>query len=147
MSEKYNKIRNEEAFDTGDCSVIALRVTTGKTYAEAHAALKQAGRRDGYGAIKSEMIRAATILGFKMTPASIKLNQSRLQEIEEKYNYRVKTLTSKHPKKFPKVTWGKTPELWFSRGHVAGVEAGGEVVDWSEKRSNRIYSIYYVTPI
>ncbi len=56
-----------QAYEDHDCGVIALQMTTGKTYDECHQALKGRGRRNRCGTHQNVLVGAAHDLGFAAT--------------------------------------------------------------------------------
>ena len=138
--------------ETNDCSVRALALTTGRPYAEVHAALKAAGRKDGHGTYTPQLHAAAKALGFHL------IAWTRDQMIEMMKSYpgadpervvKNKTwITPKHLTRFEK-QWAPHkpfPMIWHTVDHSIAV-VGGRPQDWTTGRSHRITRIFRVVKI
>lgn len=139
VSESY--IRIDEASrkfgETRDCSVKALAILTGASYAAAHAALKAAGRTDRQGAWSSDMKRAAATLGFSFERVNL---QPIIQQYPERHQT-LKSVTSYHPARFRRA-WKDQPDMLMeTSGHFLAFK-GGKVHDWSASRALRVTWAY-----
>ena len=114
----------KEMGERNDCAVTALAAITGKTYKQAHKALKGAGREDRKGTFQYQMEAAAESLGFRL----VRVSQDFINGIIAQYPGVHKTLqhiTTHHPVRFAKV-WAevKEPLLFHVSRHYAGYAKG-----------------------
>lgn len=137
-SEKYRELsKQSEANKEGDdCSVITVAVACNVPYEKAHEALKYCGRENCCGTTPPTTRAAINKLGYKCVDVSMK-------DIIEKYpsaHHVLKSVTTHHPERFPKV-WkdGNVYIFWCSR-HVCAV-VDGVVHDWTKGRAKRCHKI------
>jgi len=115
-------IRENEA---NDCAVIAVSLSTGIPYDEAHALLKAAGRKNRKGISPILYMSAIRQLGFTVTP--IKLQSKTVRTIEREL--------AKY--------WGGVKILVGIRRHVLTWD-GNEIADWTAGRNHRIRDVYVI---
>ncbi len=129
-----------------DCSVKAIALVTGRSYREAHAALKVAGRRDrGRTPIR---VSAAAIRGLGATlRVWTDMEMFRMMDSypgADVHNNR-RAITTHHWRRFA-TQWaphrGKKLII-VTNGHMLAV-IDGEVKDWSVNRSLRVREIWEV---
>ena len=140
----YDKIKRgeEHRFEGSDCSVQAVAIVCGVTYAEAHAACKALGRKDGKGMSTHLIERAVEALGCKV-------ECRRRRDFIAQYpgaHKNLQNVTTHHPSRFNKV-WadGKT-YLFYTTGHVAAVVDGANG-DWCRRNALRVTRIVEVTKL
>ena len=109
--------------ETNDCAVISIAIATGKTYDEAHTALRRAGRRRRRGCSTSVMQTALWLLGFEFekldtwkgkTPATLTLPR--------KDNY-----------------------IALTCDHALAIKFG-LIKDWTDGRRHRITEVWKIIP-
>ena len=137
MTDRFSKLSNETARmgETNDCSVKAVAVVTGLSYAEAHALCRQFGRRNRKGMFPIQYHAAIKSLGFTIE----KLIAGNANGSTSHRLMKCKTI----------VTLGRNlPKrgvfLVRVRGHVLAARAG-KIHDWTEGRRHRIEAIYRVS--
>lgn len=157
----FDKLRKDgNAFgETNDCTVIAHAITTNTSYANAHARLKNHGRKDKHGAYRHTQIRAMVDAGYKQlidfkdyySNNSIDLHDFFIKNYSE-CNHNRKYVTIKHSghKEFGKTRgWELLKKLSYDpniaihvhvRSHVAAFK-DGEIHDWSKNSARRIEKI------
>lgn len=126
-----------------DCAVKAISVVTGLPYATCHAAVAAAGRNDRRRTPDRIWKAALDTLGFDVREWSAK---ERIEVIMSYPKKGIATITTHHPRRFPKV-WGQFADralLFRSRGHISGV-TGGVVHDWAINSSKQVFEVYEVT--
>lgn len=130
--------------ETNDCAVKAVAIVCGISYHEAHAELKKQGRKARCGTYRHQTRAAIEALGFKITEWTFMEMQ---QFIESRYpgNHKgLKSITSHHPRRFPKAWANCHPNmLFFSSSHVMAVK-DGEVKDWAINNALRIQKIWEI---
>lgn len=132
---KERTIHNERR----DCTVIAVAALAEVPYAEAHAMLKQKGRKDRRGPYLSVVFEALRALGCTVTRVDSR-------HIIQQYPGQHKGLchlTTHHPDRFPQVWANGKRYLFDTRQHVAAV-VNGRMIDWSRNRALRAVA-YEVT--
>ena len=125
--------------ERADCGPRALAILAGVPYAQAHAALKAAGRQDRGGTWPGHMTKAMRALGFYLV--AVNLNAI-IAEYPEPHNA-LKNVTSYHPRRFRKVWRDKPDMLLESESHYLAFK-GGKVHDWSANRALRIKHAYKI---
>ena len=105
--------------DKNNCSVVAVAVTTGVAYGAAFKALEKAGRVRGRGASTSQIVKALDYLGYK--------TRTVLEDFKT-----VRTVTDRLP------STGNF--LAYVPSHVLSIR-NGRVIDWTEGRRHRIYTV------
>ena len=126
-----------------DCSVIAVSIVTGRSYAEAEAALAARGRKPGCGARTWAINEAVTSFGFKLELVD------RRKFIDERYPaaHRIlKSITTHHPERFPEAFKGETTMLFYTSNHVAAFK-DGVIHDWTRGSARRVEQMFRVTPL
>ena len=136
--EAESKLFNEK----NDCSVKAVAVVCGVTYAQARFALHQAGRRPGYGALTHEIHNAVKSLG-KVAKRDNSFISVCLDHLRNTKNYVVKNVTTRQLTMFPELAVGGN-WLVYTNGHVIAVK-DGKVHCWGATRALRIKSVYEVS--
>lgn len=131
--------------ESRDCTVVAISIVTGKTYEEAHAAMKAAGRKDGGSGYYHQEVAALKALGFQLKRVEVK---DIIATYPAPHCRALKNVTTYHAHRFPEA-WAPYREkrllLWVS-GHVAAMK-DGVVHDWSSNRALRVYKIAEVVPL
>ena len=118
-ADKIYKIGHKYYKDKNNCSVVAVAVATGVGYGAAFKALEKKGRIRGRGASTSQIINALDLLGYKV------------RTVEKDFKT-VKTVTDRLP------STGNF--LAYTPSHVLSIR-NGRVIDWTEGRRHRIYSV------
>ena len=140
----YSSISRGELYrnENNDCSVQAIAIVCGVTYAEAHEACKAEGREDGDGMRCYDIDSAIESLGFKVARRDKRLFIDQYPGAHKN----LRNVTTHQPHRFNKV-WadGKT-YLFFVKGHVAAV-VDGVNGDWCRRKSMRVWRIVEVTKI
>jgi len=127
MQSKWNELCNAAASfrERNDCAVRAVSVVAGIGYAEAHAALRAEGRRNGQGTYFAQYKQALEKMGFEVKPFVLFFSRT------------TKTL----------VRNGELPKgrkfLVISTRHVGGWD-GEQYVDWAVDRAKRLRSVWEV---
>ena len=109
-----------------DCTVIAYAIVTGISYAEAHDALRRAGRRHGEGfwlqhpSNLNKLLREQNCKAVEIGLHSVKGKTTKTIDLPRDHRY-----------------------LVFVRSHVLAVQFG-LVKDWSYKRNLRIQEVYRI---
>lgn len=111
--------------ETNDCAVIALSLTCGIDYQEAHKIFKECGRKDRQGAFYGQIRNAFIKAGFHM---------NRL------YDVKAKTVTSL---KKEKIFSPAGRYLVLTATHALAMH-GNQVLDWTADRRHRVSSIYEI---
>lgn len=145
-SEAFNSIQTEALArgESNDCTVKALTVLTGRSYADVHTALRAAGRKDRRGATYQQMARAAAALGFRMVPRDWRWDQDIIAQYPGAHK-NLKSVTSHHPVRFAKV-WASQPAMMFgNQTHVAAFK-DGVLHDWTVGRAMRFSEAYFFIP-
>lgn len=139
-SDLYSKLQegSREFKERNDCAVVAVAAVLDIEYKQAHAILKQLGRKDGKGTYRA-MTKEA--IGWFATLVKVDVNS-----IINKYpgcHRNLKSITTHHMARFNDV-WkdGKT-YIAFTRHHVLAIKDGRNH-DWTEGRSKQIRDIYEV---
>jgi hypothetical protein len=124
-SEAFNSLMVEAyAFgETNDCTVKALVVLTGKSYAEVHAALKAEGRKNRQGASYYQMQMACRRLGFNMVKRDWRWDHDIIATYPGAHK-NLKSVTTHHPVRFAKQWAGQPNMLLGTHGHVAAFKDG-----------------------
>jgi hypothetical protein len=130
-AEKFN--------EHNDCAVKAVAIATGADYGTVHGIMKSFGRRNRTGT-NMHSVTAPTLkkLGFKMVKVP-------LIDFTSRYHGKwseSKTITTKHPRRFPLV-WGKGVYLLRTARHILPC-VSGTVHDWTQERSLRVREVYRV---
>jgi len=115
--------------EANDCAVRAVAAATGRSYTDAHTALKKVGRKNRRGTQQWMTFSVIKKFGFVVT----KINRPK------------KAKTMKSLPGAMKAAGYTGTFLVFVRRHVAAF-VDGTVVDWSAGRHHRIHKIYAVTP-
>ena len=130
--------------ETNDCSVIALAIVTGKTYAECHAALKVLGRKERNGTTRFCIENAVELLGFEFE----KIDSAKFISQYPGVHKNLQNVTTFHPARFHKVfqsSWIKNNNyLFYTSNHVSALKDGA-LQDWAAIRGfkvERIVKIY-----
>ena len=120
---RKNKLTKIEKLD---CTVVAYAIATGIDYAEAHDALRRAGRRNGHGfwlhnpSNLDKLLREQNFQAVEIGLHSVKGKTTKTIQLPRDHRY-----------------------LVFVRGHVLAVQFG-LVRDWSGERALRIKEIYRI---
>ena len=124
--------------ERGDCGVRALAVATGKPYAECHAALKAAGRRNRAVTWEAELLDAARALGFQCRYRSL---------VEHVLQPRTSTHRRKYPTMKQAAQHGRigVGGIFAVTRHWAGWD-GEKVVDWADNTRKRVKGIWDLFP-
>lgn len=136
--EKAKREFNEK----DDCAVIALAAAAQCSYADAHAALKRAGRKDRDGTYLGQVENALETFGLKLRRLSETEKDAKVLQYPGVHK-NLKSITTHHPARFPDA-WrdGKT-YLFMPRGHFTLIRNGVNH-DWSKGHSLRAISIFEV---
>jgi hypothetical protein len=125
-----------------DCTVVAISICCGVSYATAHAALKAAGRKDKRGTYRHQQYVAIRSLGFEVREWSAR------EKIEMIMSYPKKGiagLTTHQPRRFA-AAWAPHRDktlLLYSRGHVSAMK-DGVVQDWAINRAKQVFDVVEV---
>lgn len=120
---RKNKLTKIEKLD---CTVVAYAIVTGISYAEAHDALRRAGRRNGHGfwlqhpENLDKLMREQNCKAVEIGLHSVKGRTTKTIQLPRDHRY-----------------------LVFVRSHVLAVQFG-LVKDWSYKRNLRIQEVYRI---
>ena len=140
-SDKFKELNLISSYykERGDCTVISIAATTGRSYEDTHVALKAAGRVDGQGARLSVMRKAIDALGFTVTemPKEMFINRY------PKSHRRLKSVTSHHPERFNKVWKDGCNYIFINCKHALAV-VDGENCDWSKGKALRVQRIWKI---
>ena len=105
------QLKTAEFKEANDCCVISLAHTCGVPYRVARDACKKAGRQHGEGMYDSQIIRAARILGFKLTKVKCKSKTIRTLYRNIKSNKPFLVFVNEHLSSIVnKETWDKNME-------------------------------------
>lgn len=127
--------------ETNDCSVIAVAAVCNKSYMAAHKALSDQGRKHRKGATLRQILDTVDNFGFFAQRVD---SRYFLDQCGTGSRGRVrKNVTTKHPKRFPKVWKDGHTYLMSVRGHVLAI-VNGEVVDWTATKSFRAQGIWRI---
>lgn len=144
LSAEALAIRDQSAAfgEKNDCTVRAISLAAGISYAEAHALLAAEGRKQGHGVhFKSMFIPMLARLGFHAQRVN-------LHEIIATYpgvHSGLKNVTTHHPARFAKV-WPKGTFIMFTARHVLAIKDGVNH-DWTKGRAIRCESLWRITPL
>lgn len=141
-SQEFSKLceKQHEAGEKNDCTVKAISLTCGIAYEQAHAMLKDLGRKDRHGfPLGRNLGKIAEILGVQFT----KTCSSNFISQYPGCHKNLKNVTTYHPHRFNGV-WkdGKT-YLVFTQGHVLAV-IDGKTHDWTDNKAKQVIAIYEV---
>ena len=145
----YNTLRkaSDKTKEDNDCAVMAVAVVTDKSYKEVHKVMEDLGRKKGHGTSLRIMLEAIRELGFNFDCNDVTKRRRAFNVMHTHYNYKVKNLTCKHIKKFPRAfeEFGDRYIIDVHGGsHVAGVR-NGKVIDYSADTAARINAVYMVS--
>jgi hypothetical protein len=139
--------------ESNDCSVKAICVATGASYAVVHALMAKHGRKLRQGvrpnAYDSSMKRTLAELGYQIRVWKDEEHIALLSTYSPdpvKARKWYKGLTTKQPMSFNK-QWRKLAcqnLLLFNTGHVSAYK-DGEVIDWAHNTAKRIWAVWEVT--
>lgn len=135
---------NREGYARGerdDCSVIAIAAATGAPYEKAHAAMREAGRKDRGGACRYSIRAALGLLGARAEDVEPVRFLARYPGAHKN----LRNVTSHHPDRFPSAWKDGCIYLLFTAGHVLCVR-DGENHDWTRGRSMRVRAIWKIIP-
>lgn len=144
LTVEYQTVRlaQAQANEKNDCTVKAVALLTGATYATAHAAMARFGRQPGKGASNFSTERAIMALGFRLTPVE---TRTMIQRYPKGHSDVLKSVTSHHPRRFPKAWTDGNAYLAFTAGHALAI-VNGVCHDWSANKALRIYRLLKVEP-
>ena len=141
-TNEYESLRStaKSMGENNDCSVKAVALVCGVPYEQAHAVLKELGRKPGKGATLPTIMRAVRALG-KQT--SIVGRREFISKYPAGHRDVLKNITTHHPARFHDV-WkdGKT-YLAFTRGHVLAI-IDGVNHDHTVGSAKRIKTLHWV---
>ena len=150
ISAEFAALKAEGAAigERNDCTVKAIAIVTGKTYAECHAAMAAAGRKSGQGAYDHQIVKALMSLGFKAI-----YDREFCDKMIATYpgaHSTLKSVTTHHPQRFAKA-WANAdlcadPLLLFTPCHVSAFR-DGRVHDWAEGRAKRVTRVMRIQPL
>lgn len=141
-SQEFSKLcaKQQEIGEYNDCTVKAISLTCQISYEEAHALLKQLGRKDRHGfRLSCNLDKVATALGVQF----VRKESANFIRQYPGCHKNLNNVTTYHPHRFNEV-WkdGKT-YLVFTRGHVLAV-IDGKTHDWTDNKAKQVISIYEV---
>lgn len=144
LEEKLGEAKVGRMKAKKDCTVIAVALATQNTYEVAHAALKEAGRKDGKGAKWNVQEAALTLLGFKATRWDFMEHVSKYAGWD---GHGLKCMTSYHPQRKPELfEKGSVPAVIYCRTHDhAFVVMDGKTEDWSHDNYLRVKQAFVIT--
>lgn len=125
-----------------DCTVVALTIVTGLSYAVCHKAMADAGRKSRRGAYQDQWEAAANALGFHLRQWTSSEMVGMVRSYPSPHN-RLHGITTHHPRRFAKCWAGTGKLLLQSRGHVSAC-VDGVVADWAINRSKQVHTIFTV---
>jgi hypothetical protein len=126
-----------------DCTVVAMSIVTGLSYATCHKALEEAGRKNGRGTYFAQQKAAYEALGFTVREWTSREVVDLIMSYPKKG---IAGLTTHQPRRFAKA-WAPHRDkalLLYSRGHVSAC-VGGVVQDWAINRAKQLYMVVEVT--
>lgn len=122
-----------------DCSVKAVALAAGVTYAEAHAAMKAQGRKDRKGAYNDQINKAVESFGKKLVRINLRSKIDQYPGVHKN----LRNVTTFHPARFPKAWEDNKTYIAYISGHVLTI-INGKTVDWTASRAKQIYAMYEV---
>ena len=126
--------------ETNDCSVKAVAVVCGVSYAVAHEALRVAGRKNRKGAYTGQIHNAMAALGKKVVRVSM---VDIIAQYPKGHCDVLKSITTHHPARFNKVWANGKTYIGYTKSHVAAI-VDGTNHDWTVGRAKRLISLYEV---
>lgn len=142
----YNSYQRQSAAfrETNDCAVIAIASATEHPYADVHAALKRAGRKNRQGTYQHQQLAAMKQLGVTHTtlPRAWGANGYYGWELGAGVEITSKTV-NKLEAELQKKAYGRRFLIYVSR-HVLAFN-GHEITDWTKGRNHRIRAIMEIT--
>lgn len=137
----YQSVRMDSSSygEHNDCTVVAVALLAGVTYAEAHKAMRDEGRKNGKGAYCYQYIKALESFGKKVTA----IPQNSIISTFPSPHCNLRSLTTHHPRRFPKV-WPKQKKYLVQTKRHALAIINGETMDWSINKSLRVCNIWEV---
>lgn len=127
--------------ETNDCAVIAVAIACGVPYAKALETLRSIGRKPRRGASDTKIVQALRLLGKRtMVMDKISIIRSHYPGIHGKV---LKSITTHHPARFPKVWKDGNTYLFHTTNHVLTV-INGVTQDWSADRAMRVVRVVKV---
>lgn len=142
-SEKYTALTKEanKLKEKRDCSVVSLSVVCGVSYARAHKALADAGRKPQTSVSTKKILDAAKALGQKAERVSLK---KIIGLYPAGHRTALKHVTSHHPERFNSVWADGCNYLMITTNHVLAI-TNGNVHDWSIGHALRATDLYKIT--
>jgi len=120
-----------------DCSVIAISIACQVTYQQAHAALKEAGRRNRCGVRNAIILEAIEALGYKVRKWTRKEYNDMLKSYGMSPSKRYRYITTHHPRQTsqgdgPAEAWSQVhPNILFVTSKHIGAFRNHVLQDWS----------------
>ena len=134
---------SKEVRETNDCAVKAACVVTGADYHVVRALFEKHGRKPGSGAHFATTVNVIAELGFKTRRWT---SAEKIAMLQSYPNYRVSTITLRHPSLFPKLWADKGTLLLRSNGHITAF-ADGVIHDHMTRLRSHVYDVVEVRPI
>jgi len=141
---QYSDCKNE-LNETRDCAVKAVALVCEVDYATAHAALAKYGRVNKRGTCFYDTTTPAiNFLGKRIIEVD---PRTMINQYPDQPRYRnKKSITTRHPVRFPKVWSNGKTYLFRSNRHITAV-INGDVHDWAINRALRVIAMYEVVNI
>lgn len=128
------------AGDKNNCTVIAVAIVAGLSYAEASVLLAKHGRKFGKGFAPEKYCEALESIGFEVV--KIKTNFF-LDQYSELHKSILKNVTTHHPDRFPHIWKDGKVYLLVQKTHVSAV-VDGVVIDYTRGKRKQVVAIYEV---
>ena len=140
-TELYRSLDANSGDEKNVCAVIAVAILANVSYDDAHRVMADLGRVEGKRTPNRLILHALRHFGCKLK----RVNPQAIIAQYPKAHQVLNSVTTHHPKRFPKV-WGELPPLWIrTNGHCAAFK-NGELHDWSVSYTDRVREIYEVIP-
>lgn len=137
MEAEYRNL--SQSRERRDCAVVAHAAAVGCSYAEAHARLKAAGRKDNQGTYQYTSHAAVKMAGKEL----VQIPQRQFIDRYPGVHKGLRNVTTHHMDRFPEVWADGRTYLVHVRGHILCVK-NGKVLDWSRNKALRVVDIYEV---
>ena len=129
-----------EMKETNDCVVVAITLLTRYSYKTVHTALKEAGRPDRKGTLRSVRDKALEALKLEKVPFDLNAHIGKYAGVHKKmYN-----MTSYQPTRFPDIEF---PDLYCSARQHAFAIKNGATEDWCHKNYLRVQEAFSLVKI
>lgn len=142
ITPEYVALTKEQQLyrEDNDCTVKALALTTGISYAEAHKLLASLGRVNGKG-FSSFLTREAVAHTGKRI-RQVKVIEEIVHQYPGKHKNKLRA-TTHQPARFPGAWKNGKTYMAFTKGHVLAI-VDGVVHDWTSEKSFYILNMWEV---